>query len=251
MSLSSLEGKCVLVTGAGSGIGRAAALRLAAEGARVACVDLSAERAAETATTIVKAGGGAVGLAADVTVERACERMVAEALAQFGRLTTLVNSAGIRAERRDPAPPPAEWERVIDVNLTGTYLASRAALSALAATGHGAVTNIASIYGLVGGSISPAYSASKGGVVNLTRQMALEWAPAVRVNCVCPGVIETPMTATLLADPAWREMMLRRHPLGRLGQPEEIAAAILYLASDEAGFVTGVALPVDGGYTAA
>jgi NAD(P)-dependent dehydrogenase (short-subunit alcohol dehydrogenase family) len=103
---------------------------------------------------------------------------------------------------------------------------------------------------VVGGSLSPAYAASKGGVVNLTRQMALQWAPRVRINCVCPGVIETPMTAALLADPAWRETMLARHPLKRFGQPQDVAAAILYLASDDAAFVTGVALPVDGGYTA-
>jgi len=124
-------------------------------------------------------------------------------------------------------------------------------MPALAATGHGAIANLASIYGLVGGSLSPAYAASKGGVVNLTRQMALNWAPAVRVNCVCPGVIETPMTAELLQDSKWREAALSRHPLRRLGHPEDIAAAILYLSSDEAAFVTGVALPVDGGYTAA
>ena len=162
-----------------------------------------------------------------------------------------MNSAGVRAERRDATPPPDEWQRVVDVNLTGTYLASRAALAALASSGSGSITNLASIFGLVGGSLSPAYAASKGGVVNLTRTMALTWAPKVRVNCVCPGVIETPMTAPLLADAGWRESAVRRHPLGRVGQPEEIAAAILYLASDEAAFVTGVALPVDGGYTAA
>jgi meso-butanediol dehydrogenase / (S,S)-butanediol dehydrogenase / diacetyl reductase len=138
----------------------------------------------------------------------------------------------------------------VDVNLSGTYYASRAALPALAESGAGSITNLASIYGLVGGSLSPAYAASKGGVVNLTRQMALQWAPRVRVNCVCPGIIETPMTAALLADPAWREAMLGRHPLKRFGQPEDVAAAILYLASDDAAFVTGVALPVDGGYTA-
>ncbi len=177
--------------------------------------------------------------------------MVEAALARFGRLTTLVNSAGVRAERRDATPPPDEWQRVVDVNLTGTYLASRAALAPLASSGSGSITNLASIFGLVGGSLSPAYAASKGGVVNLTRTMALTWAPKVRVNCVCPGVIETPMTAPLLADAGWRESAVRRHPLGRVGQPEEIAAAILYLASDEAAFVTGVALPVDGGYTAA
>lgn len=246
-----IRGKVVLVTGAGSGIGRATALRLAAEGASLACADLMAERALETAKLIEAAGGAALALAADVTDERACARMVEETLARFERLTTLVNSAGVRGERPDAAPPPPEWGRVLDANLTGTYLASRAALPALSASGAGAITNLASIYGLVGGSISPAYAASKGGVVTLTRQMALQWAPMVRVNCVCPGVIETPMTAPLLANPAWRDAMLAKHPLGRFGRPEEVAAAILYLSSDEAAYVTGVALPVDGGYTAA
>jgi meso-butanediol dehydrogenase/(S,S)-butanediol dehydrogenase/diacetyl reductase len=171
-------------------------------------------------------------------------------LARLGRLTTLVNSAGVRPERRDPVPAPPEWQRVLGVNVTGSYLVSRAALPALIDSGAGAIVHLASIYGLVGGATSSSYAASKGAIVNLTRQMALEWAPRVRVNCVCPGVIETPMTAELRQDPAWVESVLKRYPLGRFGRAEEIAAAILYLASDEAAFVTGVALPVDGGYTA-
>jgi NAD(P)-dependent dehydrogenase (short-subunit alcohol dehydrogenase family) len=139
---------------------------------------------------------------------------------------------------------------VVDVNLTGTYLASRAAQAALSGSAAGSITNLASIFGLVGGSTSSAYAASKGAIVNLTRQLAIEWAPGIRVNCVCPGVIETPMTAGLRRDPAWAEKVLKGYPLGRFGHADEIAAAILYLASDEAAFVTGAALPVDGGYTA-
>jgi NAD(P)-dependent dehydrogenase (short-subunit alcohol dehydrogenase family) len=242
--------KVALVTGAGSGIGRATALRLAAEGAQVACADAVADAAEATARMITAAGGEAIALAVDVTGEGACASMVERTRARYHRLTTLVNSAGVRSERRDPTPAPPEWQRVLDVNLTGTYLASRAALPALRASGAASITNLASIFGLVGGSISSSYAASKGAVVNLTRQMALDCAPTVRVNCVCPGVIETPMTAELRLDPAWRETALKRYPLGRFGKPEEIAAAILYLASDEAGFVTGVALPVDGGFTA-
>jgi len=245
-----MHGKVALVTGAGSGIGRATAVRLGAEGARVACADTDAEAAAETARMIGAARGESLALIVDVTSEAACAQMVAETLARFGRLTTLVNSAGVRPAGRDPSPDFAEWHRVVDVNLTGTYLAARAALPALTASGAGSIINLASIFGLVGGSTGPGYAASKGGIVNLTRQMALDWAPQVRANCVCPGVIETPMTAGLRVDPVWAESVLKRYPLGRFGQPEEIAAAILYLASDEAAFVTGVALPVDGGYTA-
>jgi NAD(P)-dependent dehydrogenase (short-subunit alcohol dehydrogenase family) len=245
-----MQNKVALITGAGSGIGRATALRLSEEGARIACVDAVADAAWDTARAITAAGGDAIALAVDVTDEVACMRMVEETLARFGRLTSLVNSAGVRSDPPDPMPGSREWRRVVDVNLTGSYLVSRAALPALTASGAASITNLASIFGLVGGSTSSAYAASKGAIVNLTRQMALEFAPAVRVNCVCPGVIETPMTASLRENPAWAQQVLSRYPLGRFGQPEEIAAAILYLASDEAGFVTGIALPVDGGYTA-
>ncbi len=245
-----MRGKVALITGAGSGIGAETAKRLAAEGARIACVDRIGERAKETARLIGAAGGEAFALETDVTDAAACERMVDQVVARFGALTTLVNSAGVRPEKRDRAPAPAEWERVVDTNLTGTYYPSRAALPALSGAGQGAIVNLSSVYGVVGGSLSPAYAASKGAVVNLTRQMAMQWAPGVRVNCVCPGMIETPMTRALLDDPAVREAILLKYPLQRFGQPDEVASAILYLASDEAAFVTGVSLPVDGGYTA-
>jgi NAD(P)-dependent dehydrogenase (short-subunit alcohol dehydrogenase family) len=241
--------KIAVVTGAGSGLGRATALRLAAEGARVVCADLAEGHARDTAEAIVAAGGEAIALAVDVTDDGACARMVEATLRRFGALTTLVNSAGIGGPP-GASPAAADWRRVVDVNLTGTWLAAHAAQAALAASGHGSVVNLASIYGVTGGSRSPAYAASKGGVTNLTRQLALQWAPAVRVNCVCPGHVETPLTATVMADPAWRERMLARYPLGRFGRVDDVAAAILYLASDEAAFVTGVALAVDGGYTA-
>jgi NAD(P)-dependent dehydrogenase (short-subunit alcohol dehydrogenase family) len=245
-----MKDKVVLVTGAASGLGRATALRLGAEGARVACVDTNAGAVEETAQAIIAAGGGAIALVADVTDESVCARIVADTVARFGCLTTLVNSAGVRSEQTGATPAFSDWQRVVDVNLTGTYLPSQAAMPTLVESGNGSITNLASIYGLVGGATGPAYAASKGGIVNLTRQMALEWAPGVRVNCVCPAVIETPMTAPLRQDPSWSEQVLKRYPMARFGKPEEVAAAILFLASDEAAFVTGVALPVDGGYTA-
>jgi NAD(P)-dependent dehydrogenase (short-subunit alcohol dehydrogenase family) len=244
-----MRGKTAVVTGAGSGLGRATAIRLAAEGAHVACVDRAGDHAEATAKTIAGAGGEAFALQADVSDEAACARMVEATLARFGALTTLVNSAGVTSAS-GPEPPAEEWRRVVDVNLAGTWLPSRAARAALAASGHGTITSLASIYGVVGGSMSPAYAASKGGVANLTRQLAMQWAPAIRVNCVCPGHVETPLTVSVMADPAWRARMISRYPLGRFGHVDDVAAAILYLASDEASFVTGVALPVDGGYTA-
>jgi NAD(P)-dependent dehydrogenase (short-subunit alcohol dehydrogenase family) len=243
-----MAGGLALVTGAGSGIGRATAARLAAEGARVACADRDRAAAEATCTAIAAAGGAAVAIEADVTDEAACARMVATAVERLGGITTLVNSAGVGPQR--DLGPSEEFRRIVEINLTGTWLVSHAARGALAASGRGSVTNLASIYGLVGGSRSPGYAGSKGGVTNLTRQLAAEWAPAIRVNCVCPGHIETPLTAAFMADPAWRGQMITRYPIGRFGHVDDVAAAIVYLASAEASFVTGVALPVDGGYTA-
>jgi len=246
--MARMQGAAALVTGAGSGIGRATALRFAVEGARVACFDRAAGAADATAAAIKGAGGEAFGLDGDVTDEAACARMVAATVERFGGLTTLVNSAGVGPQRE--LTPAEEFRQIVAINLTGTWQVSQAARAALAASGRGSVTNLASIYGLVGSSRSPGYAGSKGGVVNLTRQLAAEWAPAIRVNCVCPGHIDTPLTAGLMADAAWRDQMLARYPLRRFGRVDDVAAAILYLASEEASFVTGAGLAVDGGYTA-
>lgn len=246
-----MKDKAAIVTGAGSGLGRATALRFAAEGAKVLCADRDEAAALATTQAITTTGGSAAAMALDVTDAEACARMVASALQRFGRITTLVNCAGVRPDLSGATAVESDWRRVVDINLTGSWLPSQAALPALRDSGNGSITHLASIFGLVGGSTGASYAASKGAIVNLTRQMALEHAPGIRVNCVCPGVIETPMTAALRADPGWSARVLRRYPMERFGQAEEVAAAILFLASDDASFVTGVALPVDGGYTAA
>ncbi len=256
--MNRLRGKIALVTGAGSGIGRASAALFASEGASVAAADLSEALARETVDEIERRGGKAVAVAGDVSDASAADRMVSAAADAFGGLNALVNSAGVTA--RNALAPGADeeevWDRVIDVNLKGTYLVSRSALPHMRRAGGGSIVNLASTMGIVGypaglgGGFNP-YPPSKGGVVQLTRNMAIDFArDAIRVNCLCPGFVETGLTKSLTDDPATREMLESRHPLGRLGLPEEVAYAALYLASDEAAYVTGAALTVDGGYTA-
>ena len=256
--MNRLKDKTALVTGAGSGIRRAAALLFASEGAGVACADLSQDRAGETAADIERSGGKAVTLSGDVSVADDAAAMVDGAVDALGRLDVVVNSAGVTA--RNALPPGSDpddvWDRVIEVNLRGTYLVSRYAIEHMRHGGAGSIVNLASTMGMVGyppglgGALNP-YPPSKGGVIQLTRNMAVDLArDNIRVNCLCPGFVETDLTRSLTDDPATREMLESRHPLGRLGRPEEIAHAALYLASDEASYVTGAALTVDGGYTA-
>jgi len=256
--MNRLKDKTTLVTGAGSGIGRAAAVLFASEGAAVACADLSQDRARETAAEIEHQGGRTVALSGDVSVASDAAGMVDGAVDALGRLDIVVNSAGVTARNALPAgsDPDDVWDRVIEVNLRGTYLVSRCAVDQMRGSGGGSIVNLASTMGMVGyppglgGALNP-YPPSKGGVIQLTRNMAVDLArDNIRVNCLCPGFVETDLTKSLTDDPATREMLEGRHPLGRLGRPEEVAHAALYLASDEASYVTGAALTVDGGYTA-
>ena len=246
-----LAGHVAFVTGAGSGIGRATALRFAAEGAQIAAFDRDAD-----AVRAVAADSGALALAGDVTSAEDLARALGECVAAFGHPTILVNSAG-RVGQGGPIDETdeAEWERLFDVNVKGTYLAVKVFGPGMRQTRRGAIVNLASTAGLVGSQALGAYSASKGAVVLMTRSLALSYAPdGVRVNCVCPGSIETPMLEATFdtakspeARAAMAELYRTKHPLGRFGRPEEVAAAILFLASDEASFITGAALPVDGG----
>lgn len=256
-----LAKKVALVTGGGSGIGRATAVLFAREGAQVVVADKSEDSARRTADQINSAGGRAVSAAGDVARSKDAEAMVAAAIESFGGLDVLVNSAGV-SPRNATGPEAGEdeiWDAVLAVNLTGTYRVSKFAVPHLLRRGGGSIVNLASIIGVVGypreipsilGPFNP-YPPSKGGVLQLTRNMATQLAAdGIRVNCICPGYVESNLIATLIEDPAMHQKLIDRHPIGRLGQPEEIAQAALFLASDESSFVTGAPLLVDGGYTA-
>ena len=253
-----LEGKAALVTGAGSGIGRAVCELFADEGARVAASDIDGAAARGAALAIAERGGTAFAIRGDVASPTGARRMVAETVAEFGRLDLLVNSAGVTSRNALPESADAEsvWDRVMEVNLKGVYLACASAVPEMEKAGGGAIVNLASIMGLVGyptgigGGFNP-YPPSKGGVVQFTKTLAVDAARKnIRVNCLCPGFIETNMTRGLTDDPDTRARVESLHPMGRLGRPEEVAHAALYLASDDAKYVTGAALAVDGGYTA-
>lgn len=253
-----LKDKVALITGAGSGIGRDTAILFAEEGAAIVAADLTGDSVRQTVDTIVSSGGSALALTGDVTVSADAEKMVASAVESFGKLDLLVNSAGLKSRHSslESASPEEAWERVIEVNLKGTYMVSWYAVPEMERVGSGSIINLASTMGLVGypvgigGGFNP-YPPSKGGVVQFTKTLAVDSARKnIRVNCLCPGFIETNLTSGLTSDPEMLEKLESLHPMGRLGQPREVAYAALYLASDDARHVTGVALTVDGGYMA-
>ncbi len=252
-SVFRLDGKAALVTGGGSGIGRAAAALLASAGAAIAILDLDPARAAAAADKIAAAGLAASAHQADVTDEASVDCAVDAAAARHGGVDILVNSAGIGIRRAAVELPLAEWDKVVAVNLTGVFLCSRAAARQMMRRGGGAIVNLASIMGFSGGGIYPnvSYQATKGAVVNMTRALAVEWAPAgIRVNAVAPTWVRTSLTAALLDQPGVVDRIAALTPLGRLATPDEIAHAILYLASPAAAMVTGHTLAVDGGFLA-
>ena len=245
-----LDDAVALVTGAASGFGQATAEALAAAGATVAVTDLDGAAAERVAAAI---GGDAIAAALDIGDEAQIVEVVEAVAGQRGRLDILVNNAGIGARMAAEDMPTETWERVVAVNLTGTFVATREAGRHMLARGKGAIVNIASIMGLVGGGLypNPAYQATKGAIVNLTRELALEWADrGVRVNAVAPTFARTPLTEKLLAEPGMERRIIENTPLGRLVEPAEVAAAVLFLASDAAAMITGHTLPVDGGWLA-
>jgi meso-butanediol dehydrogenase/(S,S)-butanediol dehydrogenase/diacetyl reductase len=253
------DGKVALISGAGSGIGRATALGFAGRGAQVAVADIDRARAEAVAAEIGAAGGKAVAIAADAATIDGVEAMVAGAVEAFGGLDILHNNAF-----GQPALPPGQsrlaftadidekvWTHVIDLALTGVFRATKRAIPELLRRGGGAIVNTASISGLFGDFAIGAYNAAKAGVVNLTRVTAIEYAArGIRVNCVCPGAIDTPLLRPSLSLPGFAEATTAAIPMRRLGKPEEMANVVLFLASDLASYVTGTAVVADGGLTA-
>src|SRR3990167_9428218 len=250
LSAFSLAGRTALITGAGRGIGRALALGLAGAGAAVVVTDIEAGAAARGAAAAATLGVTAQAL--DVTRPEAIERVVAWSEREVGPLDVLVNNAGVRDETADALATTVEdWDRVFAVNVRGPFLLSQAVARRMAARGGGSIVNIASQLGLVGMAGRPAYTASKAALINLSRTLALEWAPQrIRVNAIAPGPILTAFTEWLHRDPAANARYQAATPLGAFQDPKEIVGAVVYLASAASAFVTGSVLVVDGGYTA-
>jgi len=244
-----------LITGGGTGIGRACALQFSREGARVAVAGRRREPLAAVAAEIQAAGGQALSASCDVAKSDQVERTIREVVAQFGALHVLVNNAGILHVGSVEETSEAEWDRLVDVNLKGTFLVSRAALPDLRKSGGGTIVNIGSVLGLVGMKKRAVYAAAKGGVTMLTKAMALDHAQeGIRVNCICPAIVETDLVQTILSQAPDREAAARLRtaqiPLGRMGKPEDVAALAVFLASEESSWLTGAAIALDGGLTA-
>lgn len=252
--MTQMEGKVALVTGAASGIGRASALALARAGAAVCVSDINGDGAEETAQSITEAGGKAIAIACDVTNAEDVQAMVAETVDAFGRLDAAVNNAGIAGSFTEHLHEADDmmFEQVLAVNLRGVWLCMKAELAQMLAGGGGAIVNIASVAGLIGAPKAAAYTASKHAVVGLTKSAAVDYAKrGIRVNAICPAYTDTAMVQSAIAgNPLMAHIMERAIPMGRLGQPTEIAEAVVWLCADASSFVTGHALALDGGLVA-
>jgi NAD(P)-dependent dehydrogenase (short-subunit alcohol dehydrogenase family) len=249
---SSLEGKVAIVTGGNSGIGRATAVRFAAKGVRVTIAARRADEGHETVEIIRAAGGEAIFVPTDVSQESQIEAMVQKTVETYGGLDYAFNNAGVTGPVGTALTDATEeaWDQVIDVNLKGVWLSMKYEIPQMLKGGGGAIVNDSSVAGLLGSGLF-AYSASKHGVIGLTKSAALAYAQqGIRINAVCPGFVRTPMVEPLLDDPESNARVHAMEPMGRVGNPEEVADAVVWLCSDEASFVTGIAMPVDGGLVA-
>jgi NAD(P)-dependent dehydrogenase (short-subunit alcohol dehydrogenase family) len=250
-----LQDRVAVITGAGSGIGQAMALLFAREGARVLAADVNGAAAEATAGMVTDAGGTATSFTVDVIDSQQVQAMIEQARGVYGRIDLLCNNAGIGSTTDVVACEPDEWDRVMTVNVKSVYLGCKYAIPHMIEQGGGVIINTASVAGMVGIVKRAAYCASKGAVIALTRQMAIEYVKQnIRVNCLCPGTVDSPWVERLLQQTddrvAARQALEARQPMGRLGTPQEVAAAALYLASDDAAFITGTGLVIDGGWTA-
>lgn len=250
-----LDGKVALITGAGNGMGRQASVLFASEGARIVVADFDEAGGAATVEAVQSTGGEATFVRVDVADDAQVRSMVESTVRAYGALHVLYNNAGIfpADDGGVTETPEATWDRVMGVNLKGVWLGCKHGIPAMLDSGGGSIVNVASFVALMGAATAQiAYTASKGGVVSMTREIAVEYARRnIRANALCPGPIDTPLLADLLSDPERRARRLVHIPMGRLGQPAELARAALFLASDESSFMTGQALVVDGGITAA
>ncbi|HIE24055.1 MAG TPA: SDR family oxidoreductase [Candidatus Korarchaeota archaeon] len=248
----SLKDKVAIITGAGSGIGRATALLFAEEGANVVICDI-AEEGAKVCEEIMEKGGEATFIKADVSKAKDVINLIRKTVDKYGRVDILVNNAGIPSHGTVLDISEAEWDRVLNVNLKGAFLCSKYAVPEMIKGGGGVIVNVASVIGLIGGKGEAAYCASKGGLIALTKALALDFAEhKIRVNCVCPGSVETPMREMIMAQktPEERKAAELKIPIKRVARPEEIARVILFLASEGSSYMTGSVLVVDGGWTA-
>ncbi|MFA5876706.1 MAG: SDR family oxidoreductase [Candidatus Margulisiibacteriota bacterium] len=246
-----LQNKIAIITGAGSGIGQGVALAFIEEGAKVIVADWSEEGGIETMEQIKKAGGEAIFVKTDVSKKADIEQMVKICLDNFGRVDILVNNAGVYKSGNFHEISEEDWDTVLDINLKSVFLGSKRVIPEMLKQGKGKIISVTSIAGLVGFDKSGPYCASKGGMIALTREMALEYAPKkINVNCIAPGVIKTAMTKDMLADPTTKQFLKSSAPYPRFGEPKDIAMAAVYLASDESDFVNGEVLVVDGGWVA-
>lgn len=244
-----LQNKIAIITGAGSGIGRGIALAFVKEGAKVVVADLSEQGGKETLEQIKNKNGEAIFVKTDVSKITDIEQLVKTCLDKFGRVDILVNNAGIYRAYNLHEMSEEDWDKTININLKSVFLGSKMVIPEMLKQGKGKIINTASIAGLVGFAQSGVYCASKGGIIALTKEMALDYAPKkINVNCICPGVIKTAMTKDMLADSAAKQSLESETPYPRLGEPEDIAMAAVYLASDESDFVNGETLVVDGGW---
>ncbi|MBV8213574.1 MAG: glucose 1-dehydrogenase [Verrucomicrobia bacterium] len=246
----SFKGKVALVTGGTAGIGRVTAIAFAERGANVVVAGRREAEGAETVALIQKAGGDGLFVPTDVTVEAEIAALVARTQEHFGRLDFAFNNAGVGGEGRGGLSATGEvYDRIMNINTRGVFFSMKHQIPAMLLSGGGAIVNNASVLGLRPIAGSAIYSASKAAAISLTKSVALEFAPkGIRVNAVCAAIIETDMTEKARSNQETRRDLLERHPVGRFGQPEEVAAAVLYLCSSEAAFITGAALPIDGGF---